>query len=83
MTTELQPGYHHLGTNTWAVGARVAAPEDARLLEWELRPPTRDAVAAAAANAATAGYQVRADADDRLMTDSSGMTVRLTKRSHS
>ena len=29
--------HHHLGTNTWAVGAPVAVESDARLLEWELR----------------------------------------------
>ena len=31
--------HHHLGTNTWAVGAVPAGEGDARLLEWEIVLP--------------------------------------------
>ena len=73
--------HHHVGTNTWAAGAPVATAHDARLLEWELRLPTAGDVASAAANAARAGYERHEsgnDRDDRLITDPSGITVRLT-----
>jgi catechol 2,3-dioxygenase len=73
--------HHHVGTNTWAAGAPVATAHDARLLEWELRLPTAGDVASAAANAARAGYELHEssnDRDDRLITDPSGITVRLT-----
>jgi catechol 2,3-dioxygenase len=33
--------HHHLGVNTWAVGAPVAGSEDARLLDWEVIVPDR------------------------------------------
>lgn len=75
--------HHHVGTNTWAAGAPAAGENDARLLEWELRlPATRD-IEAAAASAAAAGYAVRHEGTDRLITDPWGMTVRLTQRSNS
>ncbi len=70
--------HHHVGTNTWAAGAPVATAQDARLLEWELRLPTADDVASAAASAARAGYQIHEAGGDRLITDPSGITVRLT-----
>jgi catechol 2,3-dioxygenase len=75
--------HHHVGTNTWAVGAAVAGADDARLLEWELRMPTAADVHAAASSAARAGYAVHADGSDRLVTGPSDITVRLMQRSHS
>ena len=75
--------HHHVGTNTWAAGSTAAGPEDARLLEWELQLPGGHDIEAASENAAKAGFRVRADGDDRLITDSSGITVRLTQRSNS
>jgi len=69
--------HHHVGTNTWAAGAPAATADDARLLEWELRLPTTADVAAVAANAARAGFEVRADASDTLITDPWGARVRL------
>jgi catechol 2,3-dioxygenase len=70
--------HHHVGTNTWAAGAPVATAHDARLIEWELRLPSADDIASTAANGARAGYEIDAPGDDRLMTDPSGITVRLT-----
>ena len=31
--------HHHVGLNTWAAGAPLAEPDDARLLEWQLVVP--------------------------------------------
>jgi alcohol dehydrogenase len=75
--------HHHLGVNTWAADAPRAGDADARLLEWELRLPAATDVAAASANAATAGFDVRRDNGNYLITDRSGITVRLMKRSDS
>src|SRR5205814_6288272 len=75
--------HHHVGTNTWAAGAPTAAADDARLLEWELRLPAETDVGAASKGAATEGFDVRQDEDDYLITDRSGITVRLTQRSNS
>jgi catechol 2,3-dioxygenase len=74
--------HHHVGTNTWAAGAPIATPDDARLLEWEVLLPTAMDTLAASANLANAGYDVRPDGSDRLISDSSGITVRLTQRSN-
>jgi catechol 2,3-dioxygenase len=70
--------HHHVGTNTWAAGAPVATAQDARLIEWELRLPAVIDVASIAVSAAGAGYEVHEAGDDRLITDPSGITVRLT-----
>jgi catechol 2,3-dioxygenase len=70
--------HHHVGANTWAGPAPLARPNEARLLEWELALPTNHDVAAVAANAVTAGYDVRANEDAPLVADPSGVTVRLT-----
>jgi len=75
--------HHHVGTNTWAAGSAVAGPQDARLLEWELQLPAATDVAAASESAAKTGYRVHPDGEDRLIADSSGITVRLTRRSNS
>jgi catechol 2,3-dioxygenase len=50
--------HHHLATNTWAAGARVAEAHDAKLLEWELVLPTAADIAAAAASLRDAGHAV-------------------------
>ena len=75
--------HHHVGTNTWAAGSADAGPQDARLLEWELQLPAATDIAAASERTAKTGYPVDTDGDDRLITDSSGITVRLTQRSNS
>jgi catechol 2,3-dioxygenase len=69
--------HHHLGTNTWALGARVATPSDARLLEWELVVPRAADVAAAADSLQREGYAVR----DGAANDPWGTTLRLTAAS--
>jgi catechol 2,3-dioxygenase len=76
--------HHHVGTNTWAVDAPIATARDARLLEWELRVPAADDIAAVAANAMQAGYPVSTAGADRVIGDLSGIAVRLTtQRSNS
>jgi catechol 2,3-dioxygenase len=76
--------HHHVGTNTWAAGASIATNQDARLLEWELQVPRADDVASVAVNAAQAGYPVASAGADRLITDPSGIAIRVrTKGSQS
>jgi catechol 2,3-dioxygenase len=66
--------HHHLGTNTWALGARVPLESDARLLEWELALPSDADIEAAAASVRAAGY----DAREGVVTDPWGTSLRLT-----
>lgn len=70
--------HHHLGTNTWAAGAPLPAPDDACLLEWTLRLPAPDDVARAAASLASAGFAVSSAGDSCLAADPWGTRVRLT-----
>lgn len=69
--------HHHLGTNTWARGARVPLDSDARLLEWELALPSDADLEAAAASVRAAGY----DAREGVVTDPWGTALRLTAAS--
>ena len=70
--------HHHLGANTWAgPGARPAGAEDARLLEWTIELPSEAHVAAVAANLTDHGFTPRRDADDVLIDDPWGTTVRV------
>jgi catechol 2,3-dioxygenase len=69
--------HHHLGTNTWAAGARPADPGDARLLEWEiLLPSGQDALAALTSLEAT-GAPVVTGTGEGTATDPWGTTVRV------
>jgi catechol 2,3-dioxygenase len=69
--------HHHLGVNTWATGAVLAGPDEARLLEWEvLVPSVRDAREAIASIAA-AGGTVEHSADGGVARDPWGTTVRV------
>ena len=61
--------HHHLGLNTWPAGARTAAPDDARLLEWELIVPDASDVGRATASLEAAGYDVQSDDEDRVVSD--------------
>jgi catechol 2,3-dioxygenase len=58
--------HHHLGTNTWSPGPS-AADDQARLLEWEMRLPSQDALEDAARSLADGGYSGERD-DQRLRT---------------
>jgi|SRR5579862_1066273 len=49
--------HHHLGVNTWAAQAPVAAADDARLLEWELVVGAESTVHAIAARLAASGTE--------------------------
>jgi catechol 2,3-dioxygenase len=69
--------HHHLGTNTWAVGAMPAGDNDARLLEWEILLPTSADVEAALASMAASGARVTGGAGNGVATDPWGTTVRL------
>ena len=66
--------HHHLGTNTWAMGARLATPTDARLLEWELVLPSAVDVTAAEESLRAAGFSARAG----VTIDPWGTPLRLT-----
>jgi catechol 2,3-dioxygenase len=71
--------HHHLGTNTWAMGARTATPSDARLLEWELVVPTAHDVEKASQSLRDAGYAGR----DGVTVDPWGTPLRITAASSS
>ena len=66
--------HHHLGTNTWAAGARRATPQDAQLQRWELLLPNRDDVRAATESLHAAGYEVQ----EGIAIDPWGTALRLT-----
>jgi catechol 2,3-dioxygenase len=69
--------HHHLGTNTWAASAPPAAPEDARLLEWEVVIPGTTGAADAARSLTSASAEVRRDGGDWLSADPWGTVVRI------
>jgi catechol 2,3-dioxygenase len=70
--------HHHLGLNVWA-GANAPRPtdEDSRLLEWRIVLPTRDDAREAASSVSSAGYAVKQDGDDWIVTDPWGTSARL------
>ena len=70
--------HHHVGTNIWAAGSPAATEQDARLLEWELLLPSAADVGEAADHAVGAGYEAQQAGEERLATDASGITVRLS-----
>lgn len=69
--------HHHLGTNTWARGAARATDADARLLEWEIIVPTRKDTEEAARHVREAGYAVRQEGGEWVLTDPWGTSLRL------
>lgn len=69
--------HHHLGTNTWAQGAPLATDADARLLEWEIVVPTKTHAAEAAAHVKAAGYPVKEERGEWVLTDPWGTGLRL------
>ena len=73
--------HHHLGTNTWAKGAPRASDADARLLEWEIIVPTPRDAEEAARHVKNAGYEVKAEAGEWVLTDPWGTSLRLLAES--
>jgi catechol 2,3-dioxygenase len=69
--------HHHLGLNTWAVGAPPAGEADARLLEWELRVPSAEAAGAALERLTEAGHAVERSPDGGKVRDPWGTTLRI------
>lgn len=69
--------HHHLGTNTWAKGASRATDADARLLEWEIVVPTRKDAEEAARHVMEAGYEVKQEDGEWVLTDPWGTSLRL------
>lgn len=69
--------HHHLGTNTWAVGAPLAGPDDARMLEWEVVLPSPADAAEAARSLTSAGYAATPEGNDWRVLDPWGTAVRL------
>lgn len=70
--------HHHLGTNTWAVGALPATDADARLLEWTAVLPSTKDISEATQSIGTAGFLVKREENDAVATDPWGTRVRLT-----
>jgi catechol 2,3-dioxygenase len=70
--------HHHLGTNTWAAGAPLAADDDARLIEWEIVMPDASSIAAAAASLENGGYEVTREGADAVARDPWRIQLRLT-----
>ena len=69
--------HHHLGTNTWAAQAPLAAENDARLLEWELLLPDESSVEEAARSVEGAGHAVQRGENGVGLRDPWGTALRL------
>ncbi len=69
--------HHHLGTNTWARGAPPATDADARLLEWEIIVPTLKDADEAARHVRNAGFDVKSENGEWVLTDPWGTSLRL------
>jgi catechol 2,3-dioxygenase len=69
--------HHHLGTNTWARGAPPATDADARLLEWEIIVPTKKDAEEASRHVKAAGYPVKEESGEWILTDPWGTSLRL------
>ncbi|HYW07827.1 MAG TPA: VOC family protein [Longimicrobium sp.] len=65
--------HHHLGVNSWAVGAAPAADGDARLLEWEVVVPSARDAAAVLKRMEAAGHR----AQDGVVRDPWGTALRI------
>ena len=69
--------HHHLGTNTWASGAPLATPDDARLIEWEVVVPAASDVTAAAKSLQDSGFDVSLEERTATARDPWGTQLRL------
>lgn len=71
--------HHHVGLNTWAAGAALAEPDDARLLEWRLELPTQEALGDVLERLGGASFEVQAlENGDVLAVDPWRTAVRLS-----
>ena len=71
--------HHHLGINTWAMGAAPATDGDARLLEWTVQVPFEKDVEEAARSLAAGGHDIAQDGGDAVGADPWGTKVRITR----
>ena len=69
--------HHHLGVNTWAVGAEPAGDGDARLLEWQLVVPDETDLEPVAERIEASGAVVGRDGGDVLAADPWGTQLRV------
>ena len=70
--------HHHLGTNTWAVGAQAPQEDEAQLLEWNIVLPAPGDVAAVAASLSNAGHHVGDDGGAAVVADPWSTRVRIS-----
>ena len=68
--------HHHLGTNTWSRGP-AAAPDQARLLEWELVVPDAGAAADAVRSLQGAGFAAQPQGSGWVTADPWGTSLRI------
>jgi catechol 2,3-dioxygenase len=73
--------HHHLGTNTWATGAPIAGPNDARLIDWEVVLPTAGDAAAVARSLISAGHAAEETPMGWSVADPWGTRLRLVAAS--
>ena len=69
--------HHHLGTNTWAAGRPSAAPDEARLLDWEVVLPDAAAVDEARARMESRGHSGERSIDGWSVRDPWGTQLTL------
>jgi len=73
--------HHHLGVNTWAASATVAAMDDARLLEWWMVVPDGNEVERVRSSLQAGGWQVDVSREGSLLVrDPWGTTLRVLPR---
>jgi catechol 2,3-dioxygenase len=69
--------HHHLGTNTWAATAPLAADDEARLIEWEIVVPDAQSASRAGDNLEARGFGVQRDGVEVVARDRWGTQVRV------
>jgi catechol 2,3-dioxygenase len=69
--------HHHVGVNTWAARAKRTGPDDAGLLEWELRLPSAGDAREALRSLDEAGYPVTPMDDGGTAKDPWDIALRI------